>query len=272
MPSVHTKIMGILNVTPDSAYSGSRFYALDSAIAQGILLAQQGADILDIGGESTRPGATPVTLDEELNRVIPVITQLKTKISIPISIDTTKPEVAEHAIAAGATLINDVSGFRDPLMIKLAAQTNSDICVMHMQGNPETMQNMPSYPRGIITELLNWFEQKIEILLRHGISKNKIILDPGIGFGKTVADNLEILHNLPQFKELGFPVLLGLSRKSFMGKILGVSNNELLSATLAMNTIAIWSGVDYIRVHDVKEHKEASTVLTQLLNIASKAT
>ncbi len=247
-----TRLMGILNVTPDSFYGKSRFPDADAAIRRGLELYEEGADIIDIGGESTRPGSDPVSVQEELNRVVPVISSLAKKIPIPLSIDTMKPEVAEAAIHAGASIINDVTGFSHPEMRRLAAISKLPICVMHMQGSPKTMQKKPSYPEGIIEHLTAYFEHRIELLLVNGVSHDQIILDPGIGFGKTVADNLEILHNVRRLKDIGFPLLVGISRKSFLSKILNRPAEELLAATLALNTVHIINGVDIIRVHDVR--------------------
>lgn len=250
-----TKLMGILNTTPDSFHENSRASSLNDAIAKAIQLQEDGADILDIGGESTRPGSPAVPEEEELKRVIPVIKELSRTLTIPISIDTMKPAVARAAVEVGATLLNDITGFSHPDMIRLAKETDLDICVMHMQGNPQTMQQNPKYAEGIVPFLTQWFKEKIENLTAQGIKPERIILDPGIGFGKTVADNLEIIHNLPLFKQLGFRVLLGVSRKSFLGKIVNKQTPELLPATLAANAIAVLNNVDIIRVHDVKEHR-----------------
>lgn len=261
------KLMGILNVTPDSFYDGNSFYAFEKAVNRGLEMAHEGADIIDIGGESTRPNATPVSLEEELARVIPVIKALRNQIAVPISIDTMKPEVAEKAIQAGASFINDVSGFRLKEMIALAKKTGVQICLMHMRETPLTMQETPFYEEGIMTHLLSWFEKQITQLLKAGLLPEQIVLDPGIGFGKTVADNLKILHNLPKFKALGFPLLIGMSRKSFLAKICQKPNSHLLSATLAANTVAMLSGASYIRVHDVREHRDAIVVLDSLHNL-----
>lgn len=251
-----TKLMGIVNITPDSFHEGSRAPEIELAIAKALQMQADGADIIDIGGESTRPGSPSVSEAEELHRVIPVIKELKKVLSIPISIDTKKPNVARAAVEAGATLINDVTGFTHPDMIKLAKETDLDICVMHMLGTPQTMQKNPHYEAGVVPFLNQWFKEKITYLIDQGINPQKIILDPGIGFGKTVAHNLEIIHNLPEFKQLGFRVLIGVSRKWFLGQILKKPTQELLSATLAVNTIAVMNHVDMIRVHDVKEHRD----------------
>lgn len=252
--------MGILNITPDSFYDKSRQSCLDDAITTACRMKEEGADILDIGGESTRPGANDVSEDEELNRVIPVIKGIKEKIDIPISIDTKKSAVAREAIKAGATIINDVTGFDDPEMVALAAENDLDICVMHMLGTPKTMQVNPHYEFGIISHLLQWFDEKVNVLIRAGVKSERIILDPGIGFGKTVDDNLKIIHNLSSLKQLGFRMLLGVSRKSFLSKILGKPTGELLNATVAVNAFAVASNVDIIRVHDVKEHREVADI------------
>ena len=207
--------------------------------------AREGADWIDVGGESTRPGAIPVGEDEELRRVIPVIKALKKEISIPLSIDTMKPYVAEAALDAGVSFINDVSGFRDPAMREVAATSNCPICVMHMHETPTTMQTNPHYPEGIISFLLDWFKERIDLLVSCGVKEQQILLDPGIGFGKTVADNVEIVHNLHKIKGMGFPVLIGLSRKSFLGKIINKSYPDLLPVSLAVNTLAILAKYRY---------------------------
>jgi dihydropteroate synthase len=266
MRALKTKIMGILNVTPDSFYDKGQFFSQDSAIERGIKLFDEGADLIDIGGESTRPGADPVSEQEELERIIPVIEALKSRVTIPISIDTMKPAVARAAIKAGASIINDVSGFRNPEMIKAAAETQARICVMHMLGEPKTMQVDPHYPNGVIEEIILWFKNKAIELGHSGIKKKNIIFDPGIGFGKTVEDNYEILHNLQKFKALGFPILIGLSRKSFIGKVVGMPPQELLAPTIALNTLAMRENVDFIRVHDVKEHRSVADVMEKFLS------
>jgi dihydropteroate synthase len=266
-PRMPTQIMGILNVTPDSFHAESRSETLEKAIARGIQLEHEGADWIDVGGESTRPQAAPVSEADERARVLPVIQALRSRLTIPLSIDTYKPAVAEAALAAGATLINDITGFRDPAMRGLAAASGALVCVMHMQGTPQTMQLHPSYPEGIIPHLQAWFSQQIEALLQAGVREKQVILDPGIGFGKTVADNLQIIDNLAVLKALGFPILVGLSRKSFMAKILQTTAPHLLPSTLAMNTVAILAGADFLRVHDVAEHRAILKVLEQLKSI-----
>ena len=261
-----TLLMGILNVTPDSFHENSRALNLDCAIARGLELCRQGADILDIGGESTRPGADPVEEDEELLRVIPLIQALSTQIPIPISIDTRRSSVAQAALEAGATFINDVTGLEDPAMREVVASASVDVCVMHMQGTPQTMQQNPFYPIGVVPNLLEWFEKRIHLLIQSGIKEKHIILDPGIGFGKTTEDNINILNHLYVFKSLGFRVLLGTSRKTFLRKILNKPTSELLPATLAINTLALLAKVDILRVHDVKEHRDIIDVMSRFTN------
>lgn len=250
-----TRLMGILNVTPDSFSDQGNYFDHEKAIERAFQMETEGADIIDIGGESTRPGATAVSLIEELERVIPVIKAIRAKTQIQISIDTMKVEVAAEAIKAGANFINDVTGFRNFEMIELAASSQVEICVMHMKGTPPDMQNQPIYKEGIIQELLSFFDSQINVLQCKGVKQEQIILDPGIGFGKSVADNFEIIHNLHKFKALGFPLLTGVSRKSFMGKIVNKPASLLLPATLGLNTIALMSHVDIIRVHDIEEHR-----------------
>lgn len=248
------KIMGVVNVTPDSYYQ--RVEGIQPAVDYALKLVKEGADLIDIGGESTRPGAPEVDESTEYQRVIPVIQALKDQCAIPISLDTRHVNIAEAGLKAGAHLLNDITGFEDSAMQRLAAQAQVPIIVMHMQGKPHTMQIDPSYPEGVINHLQEWFSKRIEMLLKAGIQSQNIIIDPGIGFGKTVAHNLEIIHNLARLKALGFPVLVGLSRKSFLSKILSKTAPDLLSATLAMNTCALLNGADLIRVHDVAEHRD----------------
>lgn len=255
------KLMAILNVTPDSFYEKSRTYNSVSALKRGMLIEAEGADIIDIGGFSSRPGSLPVTEEEELSRVIPPLKALKQEVKIPLSIDTINPRVAAKALAAGCTYINDISGFSNPEMRKVAKDSAGPLIVMHMQGTPLTMQNNPFYPEGIIPHLKQWFEERVELLVKEGIAQNRIILDPGIGFGKTIDHNLQILKSLAELKQLGFPLLMGLSRKSFISNLLKKTSEELLYATLALNTAALLAKVDIIRVHDVKEHRDVIDIL-----------
>ena len=264
MANFSPQIMGILNATPDSFYDQGKFFDINQAVERACTMYAEGADIIDVGGESTRPGAKPLPDDEELIRVIPLIKALKSRLPIPLSIDTRKATIAARAIKEGASFINDVSGFRDPKMIEVAATTQVKIVVMHMLETPDVMQKNPYYAEGVVPHLLQWFEEKVEELSAAGIKKKNIILDPGIGFGKTVEHNLEILHNLQRFKMMGFPVLLGLSRKSFMGKVVNKPPSELLPTTIAMNTFALLANVDIIRVHDVAEHHDVRSMLKEL--------
>ncbi len=263
---IRTKIMGILNTTPDSFYDQGQFQATEKAIAQGINMIKNGVDIIDIGGESTRPGAKPVSEEKELERVLPVIEALRSESDTPLSIDTMKPKVALAAVKAGVSLINDVTGFRDPEMIAVAAETEAQICVMHMLGEPRTMQINPCYSNGVIHDVKHWLLERVDHLEKHGVSKEKIILDPGVGFGKTVDDNYQILHNLKEFKAMGFPVLIGHSRKSFMTKVLGKPPSKILAPTIALSTLMMMENVDFIRVHDVEEH----TTVRQLMKYYQK--
>lgn len=259
-----TKILGILNVTPDSFFI--KFPEAEAAMQHARQMQREGVDIIDVGGESTRPGAQPVSVDDELSRVIPVIKAIKKELSIPISIDTSKWQVAAAAVNAGATLINDVYGFRDPAMQEIAASSNVDVCVMHMQGTPQTMQLNPHYPDGVLSNILHWFEQQAAILIKRGVREQQIILDPGIGFGKNIAHNLEIIQNLPQIKAMGFRLLVGVSRKSFMSKILNKPASELLPATIAISTLLIRENVDVLRVHDVAAHRSIIDLLSYMKN------
>jgi dihydropteroate synthase len=258
------QLMAILNLAPDSFYAPSSYPEVDLAIARGLELQAQGADWIDVGAESTRPGATPVAEAEERARVVPVVQGLVKSGVCAISVDTSKPAVAEACLKAGASMINDITGFTNPRMRELAISSQAALCVMHMQGTPQTMQRQPSYPDGVVDTLLRWFEQQVNALISAGANQNRIFLDPGIGFGKTVAHNVEILQNLPRLITMGYPLLLGVSRKSFMSRILNKPPAELLPATLAVNTLAIRHGVGIIRVHDVAEHRAIIDLLAAL--------
>ena len=259
--SLRTYIMGILNVTPDSFSDGGKFVDPDDAVKQALRMQDEGADIIDIGGESTRPGAEKVSVDDEIRRVIPVIEALAEKVKVPVSIDTYKSKVAEAAISAGASIINDISGLRfDPNMAMIAAANDVPVIIMHIKGTPENMQDNPEYGE-LISEILNYFFEGISIAKRAGVRDDMIIVDPGIGFGKTVEDNLEIIRRLDEFAALGKPVLLGHSRKSFIGKLLGdLPADERVEGTAAVTAIGIFNGANIIRVHDVKEMKRVSVI------------
>lgn len=256
-----TKLMAILNLSADSFYPASRAPTCELALARVIKLQQQGADILDIGGCSARPGAKPVSEEEELQRVVPILEKIKHDVTIEMSIDTTRPSVAKIAIDAGATIINDISALSDPNMIDLVKSAGVDVCIMHMRGTPLTMQHMTEYEEGIVEHLMQWFKNRTQSLIDSGIDPKKIIIDPGIGFAKSLDDNFMLLNNLKEFHKLGFRVLVGTSRKSFMGKAIHKSASQLLAATLAVNTIAVMSAVDIIRVHDVEEHRDIINLL-----------
>lgn len=254
LPLDRPRVMGILNVTPDSFSDGGKFYDTQLAIEHGLKLLSEGADILDIGGESTRPGAKPVSVEEELKRVIPVIEGIKKEApDALISIDSYKSEVAEQAIKAGARMVNDISGLRfDHRMVEVVSRYQVPVVIMHIKGTPKDMQDNPQY-EDLISEIRQYFLQQIKFAVEHGISQDRIIIDPGIGFGKKLEHNYEILAHLEEFKELGYPILVGPSRKSFIGNILNLPPQERLWGTAAAVTAAILKGAEIIRVHDVKE-------------------
>jgi dihydropteroate synthase len=253
--------MGILNVTPDSFSDGGIFFDKSAAIRQGIKMAEDGADIIDIGGESTRPGSEPVTIEEELRRTIPVIEALAEEVNIPISIDTYKAEVAKRALDAGAEMVNDISGLRyDPLMPKVVAEYKVPVVIMHIKGSPKDMQKNPVY-EALLPEIMDYLREGIRIAMEAGIPENNIIIDPGIGFGKRFEHNLEIIHALSEFALLEKPLLVGPSRKAFIGKILGdVPPGERFEGTAAAVAISIFNGAHIIRVHDVKEMAKVAKV------------
>ena len=255
-----TLVMGILNVTPDSFSDGGRYINKDDAINHGIKLAEEGSDIIDIGGESTRPGAEPLSLEDELDRVIPVIKELSKEVRIPISIDTYKSEVAREALDAGASIINDISGLKsDDKMAGIAAEADVPVVVMHIKGTPRDMQLNPHYDN-MMREVRDTLSESIEIAVNAGVDKKKIIVDPGIGFGKSLIDNFSLIKNLNYFKSLGHLILVGPSRKSFLWKTLDVSTDETVEATAAAVTACIMAGADIVRIHDVKEVMRAVTI------------
>ncbi|MEA3369623.1 MAG: dihydropteroate synthase [Candidatus Ratteibacteria bacterium] len=253
-----TCLMGILNLTPDSFYDGGKYNVLDSAIQRAEEMVAEGADIIDVGGESTRPGARPVSIKEELQRVIPVVKGLRKRIKKPISVDTCKSKVARLALDSGANIVNDITALRgDKEMAKVLSRKGAPVILMHMQGRPQTMQKKPVY-RSVISEIIGFLRNRIKKALEDGISFNKIIIDPGIGFGKTVEHNLEIFSRLREFKILGRPILVGPSRKSVIEKILNLPLEERLEGTAALVACSILNGVQIIRVHDVKEMVRAA--------------
>lgn len=256
-------LMGILNVTPDSFSDGGKFNSIESALRQTGIMLEEGADIIDIGGESTRPGSDPVSPDDQIQRVIPVIEAIREQFSrqATISIDTTSSVVARYALDAGADLINDVSGgVNDPAILDLAAKKSVPIILMHSKGSPKTMQDEPFYD-DVVPEVITFLKARITAASQAGIPEHNIIIDPGIGFGKRKQDNLELLANLNKFSDLGFPVLLGASRKRFMGSICNVSDpSELVTATAVTTALGVMAGVKIFRVHDIKENKQALDV------------
>jgi len=258
--------MGVLNVTPDSFSDGGEFFESDAAIERGIQIASEGADILDVGGESTRPGAEPISQEEELDRVIPVIEKLRAKIDSPISVDTSKFEVASAGLDAGASIINDVTAGRgDERMLPLAAKRKAALVLMHMQGEPRTMQENPRYG-DVVGEVADFFRQQYARALKCGIDPMSIAFDPGIGFGKTLEHNLMLLRNLECLRAFNRPLAIGVSRKSFLGKL--VDSNKLsdrLAATVAFTSILRCRGADVLRVHDVKENVAALRITEAML-------
>lgn len=256
-------IMGILNVTPDSFSDGGCYDSLERALEQCRKMTADGADIIDIGGESTRPGSDPVSAERQIERVVPVIEAIRGQISsdIPISIDTTSSRVADAALSAGANIINDVSAGKDDAAIfDIAVASNAPIILMHRQGTPKTMQHSPYY-RSVVNEIVNSLMNAADNAIEKGIAKENIAIDPGIGFGKRKQDNLDLLAHLDRFVESGYPVLLGTSRKRFMGTILDVSEpTELITATAVTTALGVMAGVKLFRVHDVKENRQALEV------------
>jgi dihydropteroate synthase len=255
-----TCIMGVLNTTPDSFSDGGVYLNPEKAVQRALQMADQGADIIDIGGESSRPGAESISAEEELNRVMPVIKALKRSISVPLSIDTYKSEVARRALAEGVSIVNDISALRrDPHMAETIAEFNAGVILMHMKGTPGDMQERPFY-ENIIEEICSYLEESVIIAVEAGVSSDKIIIDPGIGFGKTVAHNLRILKELDRFKTLGKPVLVGTSRKSFIGTLTGKDVNDRLFGTAASLTAAVIRGADIVRVHDIEAMRDVVSV------------
>ena len=248
--------MGILNVTPDSFSDGGIFLSRDAAVAHARQMVEEGADLIDVGGESTRPGAHAVSLQEELDRVIPVIEAIAHAVPVPISIDTSKPDVMRAAVAAGAGLINDVRALREADAVSTAASLGVPVCLMHMQGEPRSMQHSPAYT-DVVAEVGDFLEARITACERAGIERGRIIIDPGFGFGKTAAHNLELLRRLREFTRFGCPILAGLSRKSMIGALFGLPVGERLHASVALAVAAVQNGAALLRVHDVRATREA---------------
>lgn len=255
-----TLLMGILNITPDSFSDGGLFFDQQKAVSQGLKMVEEGADIIDIGGESTRPGSKPLELEEELRRVIPVVKSLAAEVDVPISIDTYKSTVAQKAIEAGAEMINDISGLKfDPRLAEVASKEDMPLVLMHIRGTPETMQKNVHYD-SLFSEILEYLKDSIQRAESAGLDPHQIIVDPGIGFGKTVEDNLFIIRNLSEFRILGKPILLGTSRKNFIGKILNAEVEERLEGTLSSIAVGVLNGANIIRCHDVLQAKKAVAV------------
>lgn len=256
-----TLLMGVINVTPDSFYDGGKRLDPDTAVADGLELVEAGADMIDVGGESTRPGAKAVSLDEELRRILPVIRGLRRNVNTPISIDTYKAQVAKAALVEGADIVNDISALRfDPQMALLVAAEKVPIVLMHMQGTPQTMQAEPRY-HDVLREVRDFLTARVRFAIEAGVERGNIIIDPGIGFGKTLDHNLTLLRGLPTFAAVGQPLLVGASRKTFIGKLLGVEPQERLEGSLAAAVAAVFGGAHILRVHDVKETRRAIRVV-----------
>ncbi len=263
-----TLIMGILNVTPDSFYDGGRYDGVESALERARAMAEEGADIIDVGGESTRPGALPVSKEEEMKRILPVIKAISGDIDVPISVDTYRAEVAEEAIKAGASMVNDITAMRgDDGMAKIVKEYGVPVCLMHMKGTPRNMQKNPHYD-DVMAEITRFLYERAEYAISEGIDNDKIILDPGIGFGKRtgegIEDNCEIIARLAELKSLGYPLLIGASRKTFIGNICNAGADERLEGSLGAEAMAIANGADILRVHDVRETKRMAMVVDRI--------
>jgi dihydropteroate synthase len=256
--------MGILNVTPDSFSDGGRFYTREQAVRRGLEMVEEGADFIDVGGESTRPGSEPVPVEEELRRTIPVIERLANSTGIPISIDTTKSAVASQALDAGAVIVNDISGLRfDPALADVVARNRASLVLMHMGGTPKTMQEHPEYD-DVMAAILEFLGDQVRLASQKGIGQ--IIVDPGIGFGKSVSHNTEIIRRLGELQAIGRPVLIGPSRKSFLGKILDLPVGERLEGTAAAVAASIMNGANIIRVHDLKQMKRVAKTVDAIIH------
>ena len=258
------QVMGILNITPDSFSDGGRFIGKDAAVKQARSMLTAGAVILDIGGESTRPGADEVSVQQELDRVLPVIEAIRSELDCVISIDTCKTQVMKEAVAAGADIINDIKALLDPGAVEVAVAAQVPVCLMHMQGQPRTMQQAPVY-QDVVKEVAEFLQQRAEICIAAGVAKSQIILDPGFGFGKSLQHNYQLLSRLSEILALNYPLLVGMSRKSMIGQLLNVPPAERLAGSLACATIAVMQGARIIRAHDVKETVQAVAVTSAAL-------
>jgi len=259
-----TRVMGILNITPDSFSDGGRYFDPDAALRRGIEMVEQGADLLDVGGESTRPGSDPVSAEEEWRRIGPVIRSLGSKVDVPVSVDTMKREVASKAMEVGASIVNDVSGLRDPAMVRLVAGSRAGAVVMHMLGNPKTMQTHPEYT-DVVRQVRSFLRERIQVLEAAGVASEAIAVDPGVGFGKTPDHNLALLKHLDRLASLGHPVVVGVSRKSFIERLGGGEPTDRLPGSLAAATLAVAKGAHVVRAHDVRETVRAMRVADAVL-------
>ena len=264
------RVMGVLNVTPDSFSDGGAWLAPADAIAHALDMQRSGADVIDVGGESTRPGARAVSLQEELDRVVPVIEVIASEIELPVSIDTSKPEVMYEAARAGAGMINDVYALRREGALEMAARLSLPVCLMHMQGEPRSMQQEPAY-ENVVGEVESFLLQRADACLQAGMQHDQIVLDPGFGFGKSLEQNLVLLRNLRPLASHGYPVLAGLSRKSMLAGITGRAEGERLAGSLALAVLAAIGGASIIRVHDVAETRDALEVVNALWPVEAKA-
>jgi len=261
-----TIIMGILNVTPDSFSDGGRFFSRDAALEHALSMVETGADIIDIGGESTRPGSDPVPAEEEISRVLPVIEAIRKNSDVMISVDTYKSKTAEAALLAGADIINDISGFRfDAEMVHVASRFGAGVVTMHIKGTPKDMQLNPSYD-DLIGEIKEYLASSVRLLEEAGVGRSQIVIDPGIGFGKTAEDNLKIINRLGEFSSLDLPILVGPSRKSFIGKILDLPVDRRIFGTAGAVAAAIMKGAHIVRVHDIREMREVARVVDAIIN------
>jgi len=260
--------MGILNVTPDSFSDGGEFIVADTALQQAKRMVEEGAAIIDVGGESTRPGALVVSVEEEISRVVPIIQAIHSELDIPISIDTSKPDVMRAAVKAGAGLINDVRALQVTGAMQAAVDCNVPICLMHSQGTPQTMQNDPQYD-DVVTDVIAFLLERTTACEQAGIARDMLVLDPGFGFGKRANHNLLLMKHLSRLIALGFPVLVGVSRKSMIGKLLKVSVEERLAASLSLAVISVWQGAKIIRSHDVRETLQAIKMCDHVMKVNS---
>ena len=257
-------VMGILNVTPDSFSDGGRFAGRDAALEQAVAMARDGAGIIDVGGESTRPGAADVSEQEELDRVIPVIEAVTAAVDVPVSIDTSKPAIMRAAVAAGAAMINDIRALREAGALRAAAELGVPVCLMHMQGQPRTMQQQPAYA-DVVSEVAEFLAGRVRACVAAGLAEDRIIVDPGFGFGKAARHNLELLANLRQLRSVGRPILVGLSRKATLGELTGRDVGERVPASIAAAVIAVVEGAQFVRVHDVRETVDALRVAAAVM-------